>query len=167
MRHIQVAVSLVLLTLAAVAQAQTYAREDTWEFGFLVGDSSSASVSGQAGTSLDVKSAVGWGLWGAYNFTNRLAATFDWSHLSPNYTLNYREDIGGVPGPIQTIRHSADIDNLHIKGTFYFLEGDFTPFVEAGLGWTWLDSNIASSPPVTGCWWDRPWAISWLNLNQG
>ena len=32
----------------------------------------------------------------------------------------------------------------------------FTPFVEAGAGWTDVDSNIPSGPPTTGCWWD-PW----------
>ena len=26
----------------------------------------------------------------------------------------------------------------------------------AGLGWQWLNTNIASAPPQTGCWWD-PW----------
>jgi opacity protein-like surface antigen len=42
------------------------------------------------------------------------------------------------------------------KGTFNFLEGPITPYVELGFGWTAVDSNIADGPPVTGCWWD-PW----------
>ena len=43
-----------------------------------------------------------------------------------------------------------------IKGTLNFLEGPITPYVEAGLGWTEIDSNIQDQPPLTGCWWD-PW----------
>jgi opacity protein-like surface antigen len=31
-----------------------------------------------------------------------------------------------------------------------------TPFVEAGLGWTYFDSNVSDSAPIVGCWWD-PW----------
>jgi len=26
----------------------------------------------------------------------------------------------------------------------------------AGIGWTWIDTNIPDGPPVGGCWWD-PW----------
>ena len=40
--------------------------------------------------------------------------------------------------------------------TYHFLKGPLTPYVQAGAGWTTLDSNIISRPPVTGCWWD-PW----------
>ena len=37
-----------------------------------------------------------------------------------------------------------------------FLEGPLSPFVEAGIGWSYFDSNVADGPPVTGCWW-HPW----------
>jgi len=36
------------------------------------------------------------------------------------------------------------------------MEGPISPFIEAGFGWTNVDSNIISGPPITGCWWD-PW----------
>ena len=29
-------------------------------------------------------------------------------------------------------------------------------FVTGGLGWSWVDTNIATEPPQVGCWWD-PW----------
>jgi opacity protein-like surface antigen len=28
--------------------------------------------------------------------------------------------------------------------------------VQAGLGWTYIDSNVSDGRPTTGCWWD-PW----------
>jgi opacity protein-like surface antigen len=143
----------VLSLIAGVASAQVYDREGTWDAGFVVLDTGDDTMSGQAGTSLTFKGDVGWGFYGTYNFSNRLGVGFDWSHISPDYTLTYRQDVGGLPGPLQTIRHTGDISNLHLKGTFNFLEGAFTPFVEAGFGWTWIDSNIADGPPSTGCWW--------------
>ena len=146
----------VLFLAAGLASAQVYEREGTWEAGFLIADTGDDTLSGQNGTSLSVKSDVGWGFFGSYNFSNRLAVGGDWSFISPDYTATFRVDNGGIPGPLQTIRHTADVTNLHIKGTFNFLETDFTPFVEAGLGWTWIDSNVASGLPSTGCWWD-PW----------
>jgi opacity protein-like surface antigen len=141
----------VLFLSAGLAGAQVYEREGTWEAGFLLLDSGDDSVSGQNGTSLAVQGELGWGFWGGYNFNNRLGVAFDWSHIAPDYTATIRLDTPGQP--TQTIRHTMDVDNLHIKGTFNFLEGAFTPFVEAGLGWTWIDSNVASGPPSTGCWW--------------
>ena len=36
----------------------------------------------------------------------------------------------------------------------------------AGIGWSWVDTNIATEPPEVGCWWD-PWygyiCTSWVN----
>ena len=40
--------------------------------------------------------------------------------------------------------------------TYLFLQGPFKPFGKVGLGWNWVNTNIASGPPQTGCWWD-PW----------
>ena len=33
------------------------------------------------------------------------------------------------------------------------MESNFTPFVTAGLGWTYIDTNIPSGPPETWCWY--------------
>ena len=39
---------------------------------------------------------------------------------------------------------------------WHLMDGPLTPYVGAGLGWTWIDTNVPTGPPVTGCWWD-PW----------
>jgi opacity protein-like surface antigen len=46
--------------------------------------------------------------------------------------------------------------NGAVNGTWNILKGNFTPYLQLGLGWTHVDSNVADGPPVTGCWWD-PW----------
>ena len=30
------------------------------------------------------------------------------------------------------------------------------PYIEAGIGWSFIDSNVASGPPQGFCWW-HPW----------
>jgi opacity protein-like surface antigen len=40
-----------------------------------------------------------------------------------------------------------------MNGTYNFFQSRLTPFVTGGLGWTWIDTNIASEPPQAGCWW--------------
>ncbi len=129
-------------------------RAGRWEFGVNLLDTSSESFTGPENTSLDIDGELGIGLSAAYNFTNRLAVQFDLDYLSPKYSADFLiEDTN----EIETIRTSMDVLNFHVKGTFYFLEGPLTPYVQAGMGWTNVDSNVADGPPTTGCWWDWWW----------
>ena len=36
--------------------------------------------------------------------------------------------------------------------------------IEAGFGWTKVDSNVADGPPQTGCWWDPWWGYICSNF---
>jgi len=146
--------AIVLFCFSSLASAQMVRdRAGTWEAGFLIADMTSESLSGENGAKLEVGSDVGWGFTGGYNFTNRLAVLADWTWSNPSYdATRIREDTGQP----DTISASLDISTLHVKGVFYFLDGALTPFVEAGIGWTYIDSNIVDGPPTTGCWWD-PW----------
>jgi hypothetical protein len=45
---------------------------------------------------------------------------------------------------------------VRFLGTYNFLQGNFTPFVTGGLGWTYIDTNIPSGLPQNVCWY-YPW----------
>jgi len=152
MRLTGLAIALLLLSSFASAQA-VRDRAGTWEFGLQVVATSSETLSGEEGSGLSVGSDTGWGISGGYNFTNRLAILGDWTWRKPSYDATFLvEDTG----ELETISHSLNMNTLNFKGVFYFTEGALAPFVEAGLGWTHLDSNVVDGPPTTGCWWD-PW----------
>ena len=51
---------------------------------------------------------------------------------------------------------SLDTMSLMFDAAYTFLTGPFTPYVVGGVGWAWVDTNIASAPPEVGCWW-HPW----------
>jgi len=144
-----------LAVLSMSTHAQTAGdRAGTWEFGANIVDTSSEVFSGPQDTSLAVSGDVGIGLSAAYNFTNRLAIQFDLDYISPSYSADYLiEDTG----EIETIRTSMYATNFHVKGTYYLLDGPISPYVQAGIGWTYVDSNVADGPPTTGCWWDWFW----------
>ena len=57
---------------------------------------------------------------------------------------------------LRGIKGDLDYTNLMADVTWNFFDGPFTPYVTAGAGWSWWDTNIATEPPETGCWWD-PW----------
>ncbi len=139
----------LLLGAGSAASAQmTRDRAKTWEFGALLMGTSSESLDGDAGSGLRVESETGWGFMGGYNFTNRLAVMAELSWVRPRYEATFVPDGGG---PLETINARLDVSTFQVKGVFNLLEGHITPFVEGGIGWTRVDSNIISSPPITGC----------------
>ena len=61
-----------------------------------------------------------------------------------------------IPDTTVTLAGSLDSSTFQITGQFNFLETRVTPFIKAGLGSTYVDSNIPSGPPSGTCWW-HPW----------
>ncbi|WP_168203195.1 outer membrane beta-barrel protein [Marinobacter fonticola] len=111
------------------------------------------SSKGSNGSSLNIDSSVGLGLGGGYNFSEHLKLGAELSFLSPDYTANITVD-GGAQ---QKIESEMEVFNGHLYGAWNFLEGPLTPYVRAGLGWTYVNSNIVSNEvPMGVCWWD-PW----------
>ncbi len=150
----RVVLTILLLCISATAAAQASRdRAGSWEVAVQLVDFSSESLGGQQGASLEVDDQLGWGAYVAYNFTNRFALGGEFIWASPDYTAT--RIIEGETEP-DTISAELDIFTFNFKGTFYLLEGPLTPYLEAGLGWTRVDSNILDGPPTTGCWWD-PW----------
>jgi opacity protein-like surface antigen len=158
MRGITLAIVL-LLAVPSVTFAQSYggsgSRANSWDFtlGGIYQDGQKSA--GNGGSSLDIKTALGFTMGLDYNLTNKLALGAAFNFLRPEYTAIIVD--ADDPTSSQRINHTLSQFDFRFKGTFNFLDGPFTPFVELGLGWTNLDSNVAKGPPVTGCWWHPYW----------
>jgi opacity protein-like surface antigen len=124
---------------------------------------SSAALEGSFGAAIDIDNGIGYGFTGAYNFTNQLALMLDVSWARPDYTATFVPDGPGAP---QTVSTKLEIATIQAKGVFYFLDRALTPFLEGGLGWTSVDSNIINGPPITGCWWDFFWGYVCRNFYE-
>lgn len=151
--RVSVFIALFML-LPGLSLAQSSNRANSWEFAFGGIYQNGDSASGNGGSSLEVDGEFGLGFNVGYNFSNRFALSADFDFLRPDYTAVLADE--NDPGSTQTIRHSMSQFNGRFKGAFNFMEGPFTPYVELGAGWTYIDSNVADGPPVTGCWW-HPW----------
>jgi hypothetical protein len=55
---------------------------------------------------------------------------------------------------LKRISHRLSHFTGQVDGVWNVLEGPFTPYLQAGVGWTHLDSNVSYGAPSTGCWWD-------------
>ena len=146
------ACSLAMLLLNASALAAETDRGRNWEATLQIIGSGSESSGGEEGSSIRFDSTVGWAFGITYNISEHLSLGFDGSFLRPDYkAVIVPEDDDAF-----TIRHRASIFNGALNGTWNIMKGNFTPYLQLGIGWTNVDSNVADGPPSTGCWWD-PW----------
>ncbi len=141
---------LLVLLLPALASAQGFRNQWEWSVAAIYQDSESVGTVG--GSNVQIDNDLGLGFSFAYLVNDRLSIGADIEWLSPDYVATLVDDLGGT----SIIDHEFSQFNGRIKGSFNLLEGPFTPYLEAGFGWTYVDSNVADGPPLVGCWW-HPW----------
>jgi opacity protein-like surface antigen len=161
----KIAVAVLLICMAPIAWSQggsrfgSVERGGEWDISIGAVYMGSESVGGegpegQPSSSLEIDDDWGFAFAFGYNFTNHWALSFDMSFLTPRYQATL---IGDQPGDTpETFSHKMDMFSGLVRGTYHFLEGPITPFVDLSAGFTYIDSNVADRPPTTGCWWD-PW----------
>ena len=163
MRPLQLAVTLLFL-VSLNAQAQWVSaptqRAGKWETTFGLYLTSSESADGLNSSSLDIDNGYGAGFSAGYNFTQHLALRFDgaWSRADYDAVLDTEND------GLVNISHELSAFNGQFNGVWNIRDGAFTPYLQAGIGWTYLDSNVTDGPPSTGCWWDPFWGYICSNF---
>ena len=154
------AIGLIALLAGNAVSAASSDRSRSWEATIQVLGTGSESRNGENGSGVDFDSATGWGFGVAYNFNEHLAVGFDGAFVKPKYTATFNTDEDGLV----SLRHKASVFNGQLNGTWNIMKGPFTPFLQLGMGWTHIDSNVADGPPVTGCWWDPWWGYVCSNF---
>ncbi|MFV8820068.1 outer membrane beta-barrel protein [Haliea sp. E17] len=142
------------------AHAADSRRAERWETTFALIASDSEDISGNRQSEVAIDNSVGFGFGAAYNLDAHVALGFEFSYLNPDYQAVYNTEQKGLV----SVEHEMDIFNGNLNATWNVLEGPFTPYLRANLGWTYIDSNIANGPPVTGCWWDPWWGYICSNV---
>lgn len=152
---------LVLLMLSTSVQAQRFNkkvhdnhRERTWEAGLLLQYQTSVSEEFEGGSTLDIDSSTGFGFFIGWNWTERVNLSWRFALNKPGYTAYIVPQEGGEVPQVLSYKMSNYTNQFNF--TYNFMRGRFTPYIQAGLGWTKLDSNVPEAPPEITCWWD-PW----------
>ncbi|MBS3745223.1 MAG: porin family protein [Wenzhouxiangellaceae bacterium] len=147
---------LALCLVSLTAQAQTgsgpYTRAGKWESTVGLYLTGSESASGINNSSIDIDTGAGLGFSAGYNFTQNFALRFDGAWSRADYDAVLDTDAQGL----LDISHRLSAFTGQVNGVWNILDGAFTPYLQAGFGWSYIDSNVSDGPPVTGCWWD-PW----------
>jgi opacity protein-like surface antigen len=128
-------------------------RAGTWETRFGIGFTNSTDADFEGGTTADIESDENLRIGFGYHMSDHLELGGNLSFGQTDYSGNIAGDQFG-----EFFRVNGDLEftTLMFDGTWNILPGAFSPFVVGAVGWTWVDTNIATEPPQTGCWWD-PW----------
>ena len=156
-----------LLLAATTAHAQRFntkkihedPRDGRWEVSLLVQQQGSADVTGEEGSSAEIDSELGWGLTIGYNLTANWNFQYKFTLVKPDYRATLvpqppEDPEEEAPGP-QTFEWGMTKYAHALNATYHFSRGPLTPFLQLGVGFVKLDSNVVRDV-VTGCWWD-PW----------
>ena len=152
------------LIFAAAANAQT--RGSGWEFGADAIYQSSKDIDFKGGSSASLDDDFGLSLAFGYRFSDRLEMQFylDWSNVDYDVALVTQLPGGGLGTATGTGSLEAFTPRAAI--TYNFSEGPLTPFVTAGIGWSFIDTNIPEGRPETVCWWDPWWGYVCGNVQD-
>jgi len=128
-------------------------RDGHWEarVGASVGNSTDVDFEG--GTRATIDGGVGFLLGVGYHYNDHLQFGSTFSFNQEDYEA---EIAGDTDGESFRAKGSLDTMSLMLDASYNFLTGPFTPFVVGSVGWSWVDTNIATEPPSVGCWW-HPW----------
>jgi len=158
MRHIPNKIFFISFTFLAIGlcTSSVYAagikpsdRAETFEITINPAYNYGKDISGSNGTDLNMNDTWGWGFGFGYNFNEKLNLAWNIGWSSPSYKATFVPDTGT---PQQVSGTLSSTSSMFI-GTYNFMAKTFTPFVTAGLGWVFVDSNIPSGQVGTGCWW--------------
>ena len=159
---------LLLVSAAALAASQgavaqmgavTGGAMGDWEFRIGPVFQESKNISFNGGSSANIDSTVGIKVGAGYYVTDQLIIGGNFSYGSSSFN----GCVAGNTPPVASCANGASIENGHVDfstlmfdATYMFLHGPIKPYGKVGLGWNWINTNIASGPPQTGCRWD-PW----------
>jgi opacity protein-like surface antigen len=153
-RHVLAAGIAIAVLCPSIAGAQDSAREAGWDFGADIVYQLSGDAKFDGGSRLDFDDDLGLALAFGYRFTPRFELQFgiDWN------TVNYHGTLQSASVPTLSANVHGDMESFtpHIDAVFNFMNGPLTPYVQGGIGWSFIDTNIPTGQVQIGCWWD-PW----------
>jgi opacity protein-like surface antigen len=146
------AATLALSTMAHAQYANHGSSGQGWEGGFDVVYQNATTLDFDGGSKVNTNTDWGLALTFGYRFSTHLEVLFglDWADV--DYRANFVLQTGGITQA--TGSYQAFTPRINVQYTL--LDRPISPFAMAGIGYTFVDTNIPNGRPSTGCWWD-PW----------
>jgi opacity protein-like surface antigen len=142
----------VAALLGGLGMAEAQQRSGRWELALGGLYQLSADLESDGGSTLDTDNQLGFVFDFGYNVNDFLAVNLGFGYAGVGYdAVVVTEDEGdlGISGSFDEMVFSAN-------AIYHFGDGYLTPYIGAGIGYTWIDTNIPTGPSQGVCWWD-PW----------
>ena len=115
-------------------------RGGFWEASFFInyvdGETLDFDDDGEAA----IDNSWGWGVGIHYNFDNHWNLGLDMAFNRPDYSTRFPDP--EVEDGYLYIDHTASRFDGQFNLQYNILRGPLTPYLQAGLGWTYMDSNV-------------------------
>ena len=141
------------LALSSIALAQSASTGGFgWEGGIDLIYQGGKTLNFDGGTTANLDSDFGFSLYLGYRATPHLegVVAFDWTNV------DYKANLATGLGSFVTANGSYQAFTPRLNLQYNILDQPLTPFLMAGIGYSFIDTNIPAGRPQSGCWFD-PW----------
>ncbi len=145
---------VALIALSSPAWAQSSNRDTGWEFGADLIYLDSNSIDFQGGSTAEVEDDFGIAFVAGYRFNPKFELLFGLDYKSVDYDATIQS--ADTPGLSVDVRGEYEAFTPRAAINYNFIDGDLTPYISGGVGWSFIDTNIPEGRVEIGCWWD-PW----------
>ncbi|HHH73086.1 MAG TPA: hypothetical protein ENL04_04615 [Sulfuricurvum sp.] len=157
---------MLLLATLDLLNAFELKRSGSWE-AYLGGQYVSGErIDFDGGAKADLNDRAAFLFGFGYNFDNHLNLGAMFGSSSANYrgtSVCPETSKECTPGETETFTASMYTSQFNLTGTYNFMEGKFTPFVQGNLGFTYIDSGSRSGDGY--CYWDPWWGYQCYGTN--
>jgi opacity protein-like surface antigen len=145
---------LLLCALGACTQASADERGPGWEMGLDVIYQDAQAINFDGDSQVRLQTDYGISAWLGYRFNTHfdMQWTLDWNDIDYKSTLTSQSPFGltaNIDGTLESF-------TTRFVANYNILDRPLTPYVTAGIGWAFVDTNVPTGPPQSFCWWD-PW----------
>jgi opacity protein-like surface antigen len=128
-------------------------RSRPWQTRIGINYQPTTDVDFDGGSKVEFNSSTGFLVGFGYDLSDHLQVGANFTYDERDYEASLA---GDEPGETFPIRGNLQAMGVMADLSYYFMTGRFTPFVTTGVGWNFVDTDIPTSPPQVGCWWN-PW----------
>jgi opacity protein-like surface antigen len=145
----------LLIGFLFAVSAQSQSRPPGWEFRADILYQNQKSAHTNAGSDVNLDTSWGGSLGAAYRFNPFAEVHMLLDLQSINYDGTFvRADLPNVVASVTGGK--VDVTTPRVVGVFNFMDNPITPFVSAGIGWSFVHATDPWGHTTVGCWWD-PW----------
>lgn len=162
---VHLGVTLPMLAVdAAGSDGSESLRKGRWELILGPQYTLAKNLGFDGGTTAKVDDSLGFALQIGYNLNDHwnLAGQFSWSN--PDYHAVVQPAAGTPGGPLSR-NGTFQTSTFALAVTYHFFAGPLTPYVDANVGGSYVNTDVASGPPVVGCYYD-PWYGNFCSSTQ-